>query len=152
MFNYFKKVTKNLFFYVLPEYFPNIIGKYIKKYVRKYELIEKLAQKNLKLRSDSRLCNLYINGGIENMNNLDVQINSVDDIVDIMEEMDFYFKHTNYKNMVKQEIMESCNSVFQSSKIIKSKIVEGINEDLLKIAPKRVAELADRINVDVGVN
>ena len=54
---------------------------------RQEELETKLHQRGLELRSDSRLCDAYIDHGKGN----------VDEIVNIMHEMDFYHQHTEYR-------------------------------------------------------
>lgn len=55
---------------------------------RKVSLIEALRQRGLDFREDSRLCREYIQG---------TTLCSLEDIVDIMHEMAFYFKHTRYQ-------------------------------------------------------
>jgi hypothetical protein len=125
----------------------------VAKHNRRKELIFKLAQEDLVLRSDSKLCQLYIEGCIDHLNTVVSQhnglqigpIESVDDIVDVMKEMDFYFTHTKYS-----EIFKNTNSVnsFVVSGIAKREAVKGISNDLLTIAPKRIVALSDKINMD----
>jgi hypothetical protein len=61
---------------------------------RKDQLVAALAERGLQLRSDSHLCDDYIE--------YDESEYPLDEIVDIMHEMNFYFKHTKYKHF--QEI------------------------------------------------
>lgn len=71
---------------------------------RKTVLIEKLAQKGLVLRDDSKLCQYYIEGDVTRvMARTEIKnINSVDDVVDIMDEMNFYYTKTNYETVHKK--------------------------------------------------
>lgn len=57
------------------------------RHQRQEELERKLHQRGLALRSDSRLCDAYIDHGKGN----------VEEIVNIMHEMDFYHQHTEYR-------------------------------------------------------
>ena len=126
---------------------------FVAKHNRRKELIFKLAQRDLVLRSDSKLCQLYIEGGVDHLNTVVKQhnglqigpIGSVDDIVDVMEEMDFYFTHTKYS-----ELMKNKNGMgsFVASGITKKEVVTGISDDLLTFAPKRIVVLSDKVNVD----
>ena len=76
-----------------------------KKIIRTHELINKLSKRKLYLRDDSQICSYYIDGGIDNVNaNIDMEITSVDDIVEIMDEMNFYYKYTKYPEINKSEI------------------------------------------------
>lgn len=61
--------------------------------LRRKKLIDQLEKRGLTLRSDSRLCSQY-------SRNLDL-----DKIVDIMEEMNFYHNHTNYR-IIYDDIVE----------------------------------------------
>lgn len=55
-------------------------------FMRKNELTEKLNARGLTLRNDSKICQWYIDGSIDNVNSLsNIDIMSVNDIVDIME-------------------------------------------------------------------
>lgn len=59
----------------------------IRGYVtRKKDLADALRQYNLNIRADSRLCTDYINGDNDDLN----------EVVSIMRDMDFLYKHTNY--------------------------------------------------------
>jgi hypothetical protein len=73
---------------------------------RKSELVRKLAKKGLTLRDDSKLCKYYIEGGMDRVTVCcqNQNITSLDDIVDIMDEMDFYYAKTNY-DLVYDKIM-----------------------------------------------
>lgn len=86
----------------------NIINKLsIKKWkvIRTSRLEEKLHFAGLKLRSDSKICKCYIAGDIENVNKyIDVKISTIDDIVEIMKEMDFYYKYTEYPEINNKEL------------------------------------------------
>lgn len=66
---------------------------------RRKILNEALIKRGLKLRSDSKVCTAYIEGGIEEVMEIDYGLKSVDDIVNLMEEMSFYFNKTNYKKI-----------------------------------------------------
>jgi len=86
----------------------NKIDDHKQKQHRQNILTAKLKQKGLIIRPDSFLCKWYISGGINNVNkNLDgANITSIDDIVDIMDEMNWYYTKTNYdsinKNLIKK--------------------------------------------------
>jgi hypothetical protein len=60
---------------------------------RKQSLIDALGQLNLSLRNDSTLCHEYIHG----TGTLELH-----EVVSIMENMDFLYKHTNYSNLMQQ--------------------------------------------------
>ena len=70
----------------------NFRNKLIEQKNRKTELIEKLAEKGLQLRDDSKLCKSYIKRGEG-----DLQY-----IVDVMEEMDWFYKNTKYAKFYKE--------------------------------------------------
>jgi len=77
----------------------NAVDRISNKATRKKSLIAKLKERGLTLRSDSVLCNAYISGGMYKVQEINDDFESVDDIVDKMEEMHFLHKHTNYKNI-----------------------------------------------------
>ena len=56
------------------------------------ELVNKLGQHGLPLREDSRLCEEYIERGVGN----------IDHIVETMIEMNFYFQHTDYRQIYRE--------------------------------------------------
>lgn len=56
------------------------------------ELVEKLGQRGLELRSDSRLCSAYIENGKGDAN----------EIANIMHEMDFYHRYTDYRQIYRE--------------------------------------------------
>lgn len=65
---------------------------------RRNDIIIKLKQRNLKLRNDSKVCDAYIYGGIDNVKYItDGKITSMDEIVNTMDEMKFYIGHTKYR-------------------------------------------------------
>lgn len=146
---YIKKIEESLKIRLLPVY---------ERLAREHELKHKLLEKKLELRDDSKLCQLYINGGIQEVNDeIDIHIESVDDIVDVMEEMDFYFKHTQYSTVMQDKRNEIYNcrkmygdygyvSTSELSEMSKKIIVKSLSKDLLKIAPKRVVSLYDEVN------
>lgn len=69
------------------------VNKFIKKIIEKENryssLEEKLKSRGLELRSDSKLCNNFLQGSNEY---------SIDEIVDIMEQMNWFFTHTDYSS------------------------------------------------------
>ena len=69
-------------------------NKETKMQMRREELADALAEKGLEIRSDSYLCEQYINGSGR------IPIRSV---VDDAVEMDFYFKHTDYSDFLDDE-------------------------------------------------
>jgi hypothetical protein len=76
---------------------------------RKKVLEKKLENIGLQLRQDSKLCSFYIMGGIDTVNFYyegDAQLQSVDDIIAIMDEMNFYHTKTNYPSINKNLIYE----------------------------------------------
>ena len=79
-------------------------------------LTEKLHAKGLLLRSDSKLCNWYIEGDIVlvNKNIEDQPITSADDIVETMDEMNFYHTKTNYAAINKTLIGDNSKRVYDS--------------------------------------
>jgi hypothetical protein len=64
---------------------------------RKILLGKMLEDRNLKLRTDSKLCEGYINNG-------DDFEYGPKEIVDIMEEMEFYYGKTTYKMILKNDL------------------------------------------------
>lgn len=81
--------------------------------IRQGELTNLLKSKNLVLRSDSKLCQYYIKGGLTEVNNnMDNAVTSVNEIVDIMEEMNFYHKFTNYPLVNKEYLHDNSIKVY----------------------------------------
>ena len=78
----------------------NAVEMIVNKSVRKNLLIAKLKERGLTLRNDSVLCEAYISGGMNKVQDIVEDFETIDDIVDKMEEMHFLHKHTNYKNIV----------------------------------------------------
>ncbi len=66
------------------------------KSVRKNELSERLKQHGLYIRNDSLLCSNYIDYGTGNL----------DDVVNTMVEMDFFYKYTSYPGIYKSKLNE----------------------------------------------
>lgn len=64
------------------------------KTTRKNELAERLQHHGLTIRGDSVLCGNYVNYGI----------GSIDNVVNTMAEMDFFYKHTSYPSIYKSEL------------------------------------------------
>ena len=73
----------------------------VERLKRQQELTKALQEKGLQLRTDSTLCNSYINDNIGSINN----------IVDIMHEMDWLFKNTNYKKIMQEEIEKEIREI-----------------------------------------
>lgn len=63
-----------------------------KKDARENELRRRLQEYNLPLRADSRLCDEYIEKGAHD----------IDEVVDMMREMDFFFRFTNYRDIYRE--------------------------------------------------
>ena len=85
----------------------------VDKLERKNNLIEKLMAKELILRSDSKLCSWYIAGGLEEVNKFsEVKFDSIDEIVDVMEEMNFYHIKTNYSTINKDMLRKYSEYVY----------------------------------------
>jgi hypothetical protein len=70
----------------------NFRNQLIEQKNRKTELIEKLAEKGLQLRDDSKLCKSYIKRGEGDLQH----------IVNVMEEMDWFYKNTKYAKFYKE--------------------------------------------------
>lgn len=70
----------------------NFRNRLIERKNRKTELVKKLEEKGLQLRDDSKLCKQYIKHGEG-----DLQY-----IVDVMEEMDWFYKNTKYAKFYKE--------------------------------------------------
>jgi hypothetical protein len=70
----------------------NFRNKLIEQKNRKAELVKKLEDKGLQLRDDSKLCKQYIKHGEGNLQY----------IVDVMEEMDWFYKNTKYAKFYKE--------------------------------------------------
>ncbi len=147
---------------------------YNKKFIndRKNELIKKLGEKSLMLRSDSHLCNHYINGGMDEINDIvkDKTIKSIDDIVNIMDEMNFYYSETDYGNEVKKlknmytdyysdDYDDSYDHYYNRNKYLtksineineeaKSNIIKNIKNININKLPLYVRELYDKINAE----
>jgi hypothetical protein len=138
------------------------------KYFRKNQLIEALKNQNLTLRQDSKICDWYINGGIENVNDKsEIHIESINDIVDIMIEMNFYHTCTKYAYVNKDQLRRFSEYVYDSDfdeyghdnyghyehikpiseinfiakKIVISDIIKSKSEHILNNAPKNVIDL-----------
>lgn len=69
---------------------------------RRNELKEAMSKKKLKIRSDSRLCDNYINGTLNKEWTLD-------DVVDMCCEMHWLYNYTNYKKRLDKELSEEIN-------------------------------------------
>jgi len=134
-------------------------GKNVKKILGKIkrckELTDKLKLKGLNIRNDSALCSNYIDGDDEY---------TVDEIVEIMEEMTWLFKNTDYKNINKKiinEMIQECRDLrerydmefikHEASAIAKYKAIEAWlpkNEAYLEyydLYPSRVRNTIDEI-------
>ena len=72
-----------------------------RKRTRKSDLENALKLKNLSLRSDSKLCNDYING---------IDTHTIQELVVIMEEMQFLHNHTSYPNSISYELNQAYNN------------------------------------------
>ena len=69
------------------------------KIQRRSQLAKALKEHNLEVRSDSRLCADYINQSLVHQGNQG-HGKSLEDIVTVMVEMDFYYKHTEYPKIL----------------------------------------------------
>ena len=76
---------------------------------RRLMLCRELTNRGLNFREDSKICEAYIDGGIEEVQEIDPNINDLNDIVNIMEEMSFYHKKTNYKSLLGTMISKNRN-------------------------------------------
>ena len=95
---------------------------------RRDELVTELAKYNLKLRSDSRLCDDYIMDGIGNAPH----------IAQIMNEMKFYFDKTTYKN--EYRLIRNSNQYF-------CRLPEEISDDAKQEALRKwVKNTVDPLN------
>ena len=127
----------------------------VKHFIRENEVTQKLKQKKLERRNDSALCQLYIDGGIKYVkDNTNINIETLDDIIDIMEEMNFYFTKTNYGELMNNQRNNERNrrdfnygrlSTSEMSANAKNSIVDNMKKELLKIAPKRVVDLYNKV-------
>lgn len=130
---------------------------------------EKLSAKGLQLRSDSKLCSFYIHGGIDYVNyNMDNKIESIDDIIDIMEEMNFYHTKTNYAHVNKEQLRNFSKRVYDDDNndgyyhyynyhyeyekpiseinlIAKKLVLKTIDKKLIANAPKNVVNLYEKL-------
>jgi rRNA-processing protein FCF1 len=65
---------------------------------RRTQLQNALKREGLSLRGDSTICSAYINGS---------ESNSIQEIVTIMKEMDFFFKYTEYPSMIRESMRDA---------------------------------------------
>lgn len=101
---------------------------------REYELRELLKLKKLNLRDDSILCKLYIDGGIDTVKNKCKDINTIIDIVNVMDEMNYYYTKTNY-NIIKRKLINKCDvhEINEKAKIITLSMFNNVNINKLPI-------------------
>lgn len=153
----------------------NVLISRYRQSVREHELIQKLKKYNLELRSDSKLCKYYIEGGIKMVNeNMDNPISSVDDIVEIMNEMNFYHNKTDYPGINRSQLLKYSYYVYESDSddyngyntgyydhvkpiseinlIAKKLALKRINKMLLQNAPKNVIMLYESMNENMNEN
>ncbi|AYV81170.1 MAG: hypothetical protein Harvfovirus19_15 [Harvfovirus sp.] len=93
-----------------------IIFPAVVKLYRREDLIKKLTEHGLTLRHDSKLCTWYLEGGISlvKSNSVGQTIHNLDDIVNIMDEMNFYHTKTNYASINKLLIRRNSHRVEDS--------------------------------------
>jgi hypothetical protein len=77
--------------------------------LRKIEITNKLQNRGLELRHDSKICHAYINGGMDEVNEISNKFNNVDDIIDAMEEMKFFYDKTNYSHILSNNLRNNHN-------------------------------------------
>ncbi len=118
---------------------------------RKDELQQKLRDRKLTLRCDSKLCASYITRGTP----------SLDFVVEMMHEMNFYFTKTNYRKHYKKivKVYKECESHYDPEEVSSSAKEDALSEwleqfenagDALqqqrsRLPPNIVEELEDRI-------
>lgn len=139
--------------------------------LRTNELTKKLKNVGLNLRSDSKVCNYYIKGGVDLVNeNMDNNIENIDDIVEIMKEMDFYHTKTHYPELNKKQLHKYSHYVYNNGDsdddneydyyyghyeytkpvseinlIAKKMALKKVNENIIKNAPKNVKKLYESL-------
>ena len=113
------------------------------KLTRKKKLIEELSKKKLKLRSDSYLCEKYINGSKEV---------SLEYIVDTMYEMNFLFSYTNYINILSNNINEIKDEGMFYNIEEEKEYAKDIAIDMFVMANlKNKDKKKNKINIDKGI-
>lgn len=133
-----------------------IVGNYdeienLAKNKRKEELKNKLDQKNLELRDDSRLCSTYIEQGMITVTRLCHDVHTIDDIVDVMEEMEYYCKQTDYNKLldIMYEEMDECNRIskYELSRRTKMMVMYYLYtvKTPLETLPKRIKNQMQKI-------
>ena len=102
---------------------------------RRQELTEALRIHGLSLRSDSKLCNAYIEGGLKTLSERTYgRYQTISDIVETMLEMAFYYDHTDYDSLVS----EAYEDHFNDDNPYRDKDIEGCT-DLILEDSKRTA-------------
>jgi hypothetical protein len=79
------------------------IEKKITRDMRKRKLEEALNKYNLRIREDSKICNAYIKGDLEEVKLMTDKIKSFDDIVNTVIEMNFLYTKTNYAHRINRK-------------------------------------------------
>jgi hypothetical protein len=110
------------------------------KFDRKLKLTYELDKRGLELRDDSKLCDIFIEKGIEHVHEICKEIDSLSDLIDMVEKMEFYYKHTNYSLLMKKQI-KGVREQFIINDIIDSCKCDALYGFLLANKDKPVDEL-----------
>lgn len=113
----------------LKQYVDDLIEKNKNKKKRKTELNDILEKNGLILRDDSKICQAYINGGIDDVHEINPKFNNLDDIIIELKEMKFYHEKTDYKKKLQSLIndrnnMKSDESIYDLTREAKTKALK----------------------------
>jgi hypothetical protein len=112
-----------------------VVAREVERQQRKNQLVMALAERGLELRSDSTLCERYINGD---------QAYTLQNLVNIMDEMRFYFNHTRYAEFYDDESGYASYDEFDED----SEAMDNYIEDISWIAKtKALSALKKKIGV-----
>jgi hypothetical protein len=98
---------------------------------REIEVVACLEKKGISMRNDSKLCQAYIDGGLEAVKKINNKYSTLDEIIDTMEEMHFYYQYTNYKNILQDKIDNNRNQSYYDKEDI-SYLIDDSKFDALK--------------------
>jgi len=87
-----------------------------KQDIRRKILEDKLKERGMSIRDDSELCKIFIGNGIDAVTKFYPSIKTIDDIVEKMDEMNYYYTFTDYKK-IKDKLYEYNKNPFTSKMI-----------------------------------
>lgn len=100
---YINNGDKTLTHTTLKRYVDRAADRYKKQEKRRSELKHAFKKRKLVVRSDSVICDDYIEGGMSAVTDRISDIKCMGDIVNIADEMNFLFTHTKYENLVENQ-------------------------------------------------